>query len=128
MNSEDDQRSEPGSPDGVTEDQGKLSDRNMAREEELDQELSEETNYRDTMRGVKSFMGWHQLLEFDTSSFLDDNPFAGSRTQLASKVSVSCQACTAFCPFILAHLSRYTEKMRKICLGPEYDVQLGCWT
>ena len=47
----------------------------MAREEKLDRELSVEAYYQDTMRGVRSFMGWHQVPEFDTSSSSLDNPF-----------------------------------------------------
>ena len=79
--------SEPGSPASV-KDKGELSDRDIPREEELDQELCEEANYRETMSGVRSFMGWHQVPEFDTSSSsLDDNPFVSSRTQPTGKVS-----------------------------------------
>ena len=48
-------------------------------EESTDQDLSEEANYRETIRGVRSFMGWRQIPDFDSaSSSLDDNPFAGS--------------------------------------------------
>ena len=54
-----------------------------------DQNLSEDANYRETIRGVRSFMGWHQIPDYDnTASSLDDNPFAGSRTKPTSKVSV----------------------------------------
>ena len=56
MDSDKDQCSEPGSPTGVTEEQGELSDRDIHREEELDQESSEEANYQETMRGVRSFI------------------------------------------------------------------------
>ena len=52
MDSKDEQRSEPGSPSGVSEEQGELSDRDTPKEEELDQELSEESNYWETMREV----------------------------------------------------------------------------
>ena len=77
--------SEPGSPTGVAEEKGELSDRDMGREEELDQELSEEANYRETMRGVRSFMGWHQVPKFDIFlSSLNDNPF--TRAQLTGKL------------------------------------------
>ena len=38
--------------------QGELS-------EDSDQDLSEEANYRETIRGVRSFMGWHQIPDFD---------------------------------------------------------------
>ena len=61
----------------VVSDQEVLSDRDPAKDNGLDQEFSEEANYRETMRGVRSFMSWHQIPDFDSSS-LDDNPFAGS--------------------------------------------------
>ena len=48
-------------------------------EDSTDQDLSEDANYRETIRGVRSFMGWHQIPDYDsTSSSLDDNPFASS--------------------------------------------------
>ena len=56
-------------------------DRDLPREEAADQELSEEANYRETMRGIRSFMGWHKIPEFETVSSSDDNPFAGARVQ-----------------------------------------------
>ena len=54
----------------------------------LMQELSEEASYRDTIKGVRLFMGWYQISEFDRMSSADDNPFAGSRVQPKGKVSV----------------------------------------
>ena len=58
-------------------------------EDTTDQDLSEDSNYRETIRGVRSFMGWHQIPDYDsTSSSLDDNPFAGSRAKPTGKVSV----------------------------------------
>ena len=58
-------------------------------EDSTDQDLSEDANYRETIRGVRSFMGWHQIPDYDsTSSSLDDNPFAGSRAKPTGKVSV----------------------------------------
>ena len=73
---------EPASPDSANA-QGELP------EESTDQDLSEEANYRETIRGVRSFMGWHQNPDFDSaSSSLDDNPFAGSRVKPTDKVSV----------------------------------------
>ena len=63
----------------VVSDREVLSDRDPAKDHELDQELSEEANYRETMRGVSFFMGWHQIPDFNIlSSSLEDNPFAGS--------------------------------------------------
>ena len=49
---------------------------------------SEESTYRETIRGVRSFMGWHQIPEFDSVSSADNNPFAGSRAPPTGKVSV----------------------------------------
>ena len=63
-------------------------DRDVTRDE-ADQEPTEEANYRETMRGVRSFMNWHKIPEFETvSSAADDNPFAGARVQPTGKVSV----------------------------------------
>ena len=56
-------------------------DRDVPRNE-ADQEPTEEANYRETMRGVRSFMNWRKIPEFETvSSAADDNPFAGARVQ-----------------------------------------------
>ena len=62
--------------------------RDLTRDKSTDQELSEEASYRETMRGVRSFMGWHKVPEFESVSSSDDNPFAGSRVQPTGKVSV----------------------------------------
>ena len=41
------------------------------------------------VRGVRSFMNWHKIPEFETvSSAADDNPFAGAHVQPTGKVSV----------------------------------------
>ena len=81
--SEEDLQSEPGS----------TADDNFwygspDKDDSSDQELSEEASYRETIRGVRSFMGWHQIPEFDSVSSADDNPFAGSGVQPTGKVSV----------------------------------------
>ena len=47
------------------------------REDTSDQDLSEDATYRETIRGVRSFMGWHDIPEFDRVSSSDDNPFSG---------------------------------------------------
>ena len=65
--SEDDLHSKPESPAAVS-DQGDLSDRNTPKDKELGKELSEEANYRETMRGVRLFMCWYQIPDFDSSS------------------------------------------------------------
>ena len=83
--SEEEPHSEPGSPiDGNIRD----GSPDLTRDESTDQELSEETTYRETIRGVRSFMGWHQIPEFDIVSSTDDNPFGGSRAKPTGKVSV----------------------------------------
>ena len=64
---------EPASPASINV-QGELP------EDTTDQDLSGDANYRETIRGARSLMGWHQISDYDsTSSSLDDNPFAGSR-------------------------------------------------
>ena len=85
--SEADQLSVTGSlDDGIHRDRS--PDRDVTRDE-ADQEPTEEANYRETMRGVRSFMNWHKITEFETvSSAADDNPFAGARVQPTGKVSV----------------------------------------
>ena len=81
-------QSEPGSPFDCNV-QGDSPDKDFARDDSADQELSEEGSYRETIRGVKSFMGWHQIPDFDSAlSSFDDNPFAGSRAQPTGKVSI----------------------------------------
>ena len=89
--SEEELQSEPGFPiDGNIRD----GSPDLTRDESADQELSEESTYRETIRGMRSFMGWHQIPEFDSVSSSDDNPFAGSRVQPTGKVSVKLLATT----------------------------------
>ena len=62
---------------------------NLSKNAAADQELSEESTYtQETIRGVRSFMGWHQIPKFDSVSSADNNPFAGSRAPPTGKVSV----------------------------------------
>ena len=85
--SDGDLQSEPGSP--VDDNFWDSSPgRDFTRDDSADQELSEEASYRETIRGVRSFMGWHQIPEFDSVSSADDNPFASFRVQPTGKVSV----------------------------------------
>ena len=82
--SEEELQSDPGLPvDGNVRESSPDLSKNAA----ADQELSEESTYRETIRGVRSFMGWHQIPEFDSVSSAD-NPFAGSRAPPTGKVSV----------------------------------------
>ena len=85
--SEADELSVTGSLDDETH-QDRSPYRDVPRDE-ADQEPTKEANYRETMRGVRSFMNWHKIPEFETvSSAADDNPFAGTRIQPTGKVSV----------------------------------------
>ena len=61
--SDGDLHSEPGS---AVDDNFRDSspDRDFTRNEAADQELSEEASYRETIRGVRFFMGWHKIPEF----------------------------------------------------------------
>ena len=83
--SEEELPSDPGSPvDGNVRE----GSPDLSKNEAADQELSEESTYRETIRDVRSFMGWHQIPEFDSGSSASNNPFAGSRAPPTSKVSV----------------------------------------
>ena len=69
--------------------EGELSEDQDHPVTDLDHPLSEEQNYRDTMQGIRSFMGWCHIPEMDsTASTSDDNPFAGPKTVTPGKVSV----------------------------------------
>ena len=68
-----------------------LESSGLDREElvDVDLELYAEQIYRETIHGVRSFVGWTQIPEFDSAfSSQDDNPFAGSRSSHTGKVSV----------------------------------------
>ena len=57
---------------------------------EADQMLLEEQNYRETMSGVRSFMGWTHIPEVDSALLSsEDNPFAAPKQQPAGKTSVN---------------------------------------
>ena len=65
---------------------------------DADQMLSEEQNYRETMSGVRSFMGWTHILEVDSAlSSSEDNPFAAPKQQPAGKTSVNLPTDDWFC-------------------------------
>ena len=77
-------------PVDIFVEEGELSDQDPdATVANPDQTLSEDQNYRETMRGIRSYMGWTDIPDIDTTtSTSDDNPFAGPRTQPTGKVSV----------------------------------------
>ena len=56
---------------------------------ESDRAISEDQNYRETVRGVRSFMGWTHIPDLEYSSASrTDNPWVGHRSQPVGKVSV----------------------------------------
>ena len=74
-------------------DEGELSDlKSIHEQEEImegDQELSAEQSYWETLRGIRSFMAWNDVPEFDSaSSSQDDNPFTGNRGSQTGKTSI----------------------------------------
>ena len=77
--------------------EGELSEDQDQPVTDPDQPVSEEQNYRDTMQGIRSFMGWSHIPEMDsTASTSDDNPFAGPKTVTPGKVSVKCLLRTGY--------------------------------
>ena len=70
--------------------EGELSDEHDVSFTDPDQSLSEEQSYRETMRGIRSYMGWTHIPDMDSGTkSSDDNPFAGPKLQSPGKVSVS---------------------------------------
>ena len=67
-------------------DEGELSDDQELTEQ--DTLTSEEQTYRETMRGIRAFMGWSHVPEIDSSNPSDDNPFAGPKAPAPSKIAV----------------------------------------
>ena len=56
---------------------------------DADQALSEEQNYRETMCGINSYMGWSHIPDIDSAmASSQDNPFAAPKQQPAGKISV----------------------------------------
>ena len=66
--------------------EGELSDDQELAEQ--DTPTSEEQTYRETMRGIRSFMGWSHVPEIDGANPSDDNPFAGPKAPAPSKIAV----------------------------------------
>ena len=70
--------------------EGELSDDPEVSLTDPDQSLSEEQSYRETMRGIRSYMGWTHVPDMDSGTKTsDDNPFAGPKLQTPGKVSVN---------------------------------------
>ena len=70
--------------------EGELSDDHEVSFTDPNQCLSEEQSYRETMRGIRSYMGWSHVPDVDSGTKTsDDNPFAGPKLQTPGKVSVN---------------------------------------
>ena len=51
---------------------------------------SEEQSYHETMWGIRSYMGWHHILDTDSGATTsEDNPFAGPNLHTPGKTSVN---------------------------------------
>ena len=57
---------------------------------DTDQAVSEEHTYRETMREIRSYMGWSHIPDIDSTSLnAEDNPFSFPKQQPAGKISVN---------------------------------------
>ena len=76
-------------PVDIFVEEGELSDELEATVTDPEQSLSEEQSYRETMRGIRSYMGWTHIPDMESAAgSSDDNSFAGPRLQTAGKDSV----------------------------------------
>ena len=65
-------------PGNLLEEEGGMSGEETDTEHEPDQVTSERQNFWETVRGVRSYIGWNQVPEFKSSaSSQDDNPMTG---------------------------------------------------
>ena len=95
--------------------EGELSDEQECTEQDLP--TSEEQTYRETMRVIRSFMGWSHVPDVDSSNPSDDSHFAGPKTPAPSKVSVHMPTEEWLCKklsklnvtLVEGYLSRTTE-------------------
>ena len=68
--------------------EGELEDQDCTTIEP-DQPISEEQTYRETMSGIRSYMGWSNIPKLDSATTgSDDNPFSGPKSSTPGKVSV----------------------------------------
>ena len=77
-------------PFDIFPEEGELSDDQEANLSDHDQSLSEEQSYRETMRGIRSYMDWNYIPDIDSGTTTsEDNPFAGPKLHTPGKVSVN---------------------------------------
>ena len=76
--------------------EGELSNDHEVSLTDPDQSLSEEQSYRETMRGIRSYMGWTHVPDVDSGTKTsDDNPFAGPKLQNVVNLNVVNHALSA---------------------------------
>ena len=69
--------------------EGELSKDQDLNVTEPDQALNEEQTYRETVRGIRLYMGWSNIPDLDSATTgSDDNPFSGPKASVPGKVSV----------------------------------------
>ena len=74
----------------ILPEEGELSDDQEANISDQEQSLSEEQSYPETMRGIRSFMGWDHIPDIDSGTTTsEDNPFAGPKPHATGKVSIN---------------------------------------
>ena len=77
-------------PLDIFPEEGELSDDPEATLSDHEQSLSEEQSYRETMRGIHSYMNWEHIPDIDSGATTsEDNPFAGPKVHTPGKVSVN---------------------------------------
>ena len=70
--------------------EGELSDEQDMTVTEPDQIPSAEQTYRETMGGIRSYMGWTNIPDVDSSNTAsDDNPSSAPKAPVPGKVSVT---------------------------------------
>ena len=93
--------------------EGELSDDPDCTFIEQEQQLSEEQTYRETMKGIRSFMGWSHIPDIDsTANTSEDNPFAIPKAPVPGKVSVQMPTEDWLCQkFAKLNLSSREERV-----------------
>ena len=78
--------------------EGELSEDQEANLSDHDQSLSEEQSYRETMRGIRSYMGWNHIPDNDSGATTsEDNSFVGPKLHTPGKVSVNLPTSEWLC-------------------------------
>ena len=76
-------------PTSVFDEEEELSDLDQdSTSADTDQVPSEEQTYRETVCGIRSFMGWTHIPDMNNSSSADDNPFQAPKQQPLGRISV----------------------------------------